>query len=258
VDGFFPQCQATDAPAAGNRVGIQEMGLDYESDPAVTRHLAKFLHQNNGRMPSAILFNGGVMKADQLRQRVTDLLTSWRPSDDPGTVREIASANLDLSVARGAAYYGLARQGRGVRIRYGLNKTYYIGIAASMPAVPGIPAPTKALCIAPFGMEEGSTVQLEDQEFTLVVGEPAKFDFLGSMRHDDQVGTVIEDWQSEVQAIAEIETTLDGEQGSVIPVTLEINVTEVGTLALWCVSKTDGCRWKLEFNVREQETFGTN
>ena len=242
-------------PAQGNRVGLQELGLSYESDPSVTHHLAKFLHQNNDRIPSAVLFNGGIMKADPIRQRITDLLTEWTPNDDAPAVREITSANFDLSVAKGAAYYGLARKGRGVRIRYGLNKSYYIGIAASMPAVPGIPAPTKALCIAPFGMEEGSQIQLEDREFALVVGQPAKFDFLGSSRHDDQSGDVIDDWEGEIKAITEIETTLDGEAGSIIPVTLEIQVTEVGTLALWCVSKVDGRRWKLEFNVREQEAF---
>lgn len=258
VDGFFPECTFTDRPAVGNRTGIQEMGLDYASDPAVTRHLANFLHQNGDRMPTAILFNGGAMKADPIRQRIMDVLTSWQRSDEIAPVREIASTNFDLSVAKGAAYYGLARRGRGVRIRYGLNKTYYIGIAASMPAVPGIPAPTKALCIAPFGMEEGTRASLENQEFALVVGEPAKFDFLGSMRHDDAAGMVIEDWQDQIQAIAEIETTLDGEPGSVIPVTMEVMLTEVGTLALWCVAKADGRRWKLEFNVREQETVGTD
>lgn len=257
VDGFFPRCEASTMPLQGNRVGLQEIGLAYESDPAVTHHLAKFLHQNNDCLPSAILFNGGIMKAAPMRRRITDLLTSWKPGDVTDGVREIASANFDLSVAKGAAYYGLARRGQGVRIRYGLNKTYYIGIAASMPAVPGIPAPTKALCIAPFGMEEGIQARLENREFALVVGQPAKFDFLGSSRHDDRIGDVIEDWEGEVQAIAEIETTLDGEAGSVIPVTLEIAVTEVGTLALWCVSKADNRRWKLEFNVREQETFGT-
>jgi hypothetical protein len=89
------------------------------------------------------------------------------------------------------------------------------------------------------------------------VGEPAKFDFLGAMRHDDPPGVIIDDWEGDIQAIAEIETTLDGEAGTIIPVTLEILLTEVGTLDLWCVSKTDGHRWKLEFNVREQESFGT-
>ena len=255
VDGFFPKCEATTMPVQGNRVGLQELGLSYESDPAVTHHLAKFLHQNDGRIPSAILFNGGIMKADPIRQRIIDLLTAWTPDDNAPAVREITSADFDLSVAKGAAYYGLARKGRGVRIRYGLNKSYYIGIAASMPAVPGIPAPTKALCIAPFGMEEGNQILLQNREFALVVGQPAKFDFLGSSRHDDQSGDVIDDWEGEIKPITEIETTLDGEAGSIIPVTLEIQVTEVGTLALWCVSKVDGRRWKLEFNVREQEAF---
>jgi hypothetical protein len=257
VDGFFPRCEASDMPLQGNRVGLQEIGLAYESDPAVTHHLAKFLHRNDGRIPTAILFNGGIMKAAPMRRRIMDLLSSWNDGDGNRPVREIASADFDLSVARGAAYYGLARRGQGVRIRYGLNQSYYIGIAASMPAVPGIPAPTKALCIAPFGMEEGSQAYLEKREFALVVGQPAKFDFLGSSRHDDQIGDVIEDWAGEVRAIAEIETTLDGEAGSVIPVTLEVTVTEVGTLALWCVAKADDRRWKLEFNVREQEDFGT-
>jgi molecular chaperone DnaK (HSP70) len=261
VDGFFPRCEPSAAPKDDHRVGIQEIGLAYAADPAVTHHLAKFLRQNDGRMPTAVLFNGGVMKADHIRNRITEVVSGWLPPETDPQVREIASPHLDLSVARGAAYYGLARQGRGVRIRYGLNKTYYVGIAAAMPAVPGVPAPTKALCIAPFGMEEGSHAHLDGQEFALVVGDAAKFDFLGSMRHDDALGDVIEDWQGEVQAIAEIETTLDGEtdtdSGSVIPVTLEVKVTEVGTLALWCVSKADGRRWKLEFNIREQEAVGT-
>ena len=256
INGFFPECDSEATPVAGNRVGIQEMGLVYEADPAVTHHLAKFLRQNDDRQPTAILFNGGVMKAGPLRSRVKKILDSWNPSSGARPIKEITSDNFDLSVATGAAYYGLARRGRGVRIRYGLNKSYYIGIAASMPAVPGIPAPTKALCIAPFGMEEGSQACLDNQEFALVVGEPAKFDFLGSQRHDDKFGDIIEDWQGEVQAIAEIETILDGEAGKIIPVTLETRVTEVGTLALWCVAKTGDRRWKLEFNVREQEPRG--
>jgi hypothetical protein len=69
------------------------------------------------------------------------------------------------------------------------------------------------------------------------------------------VGTVVEDWEGEIQAIAEIETTLDGKHGSVIPVAMEIRVTEVGILELWCVSREDGRRWKLEFNVREKEAL---
>ena len=253
-DGFFPFCERSDKPAAAQRAGIREFGLSFESDPAVTRHLAAFLDRRGEHSdrthPTAVLFNGGVMKAGLLRERILSLLDRWTQD---GAVREIPASDFDLAVARGAAYYGLARQGRGVRIRGGLGRSYYIGIAAAMPAVPGIPAPTKALCVAPFGTEEGTTAAISGQDFVLLVGEKVTFDFLGSTtRTDDALGTVVEDWAGEIEAITTMETTLEGEHGQAIPINLELHVTEVGTLELWCVSKTDERKWKLEFNVREQ------
>jgi hypothetical protein len=116
-----------------------------------------------------------------------------------------------------------------------------------------MPAPLKALCVAPFGMEEGSSTELTEREFNLIVGEPAKFDFLGSsVRTDDTEGSLIEDWESDIEPITTIETTLDGTYGSVLPVSIQVKLTEIGTLELWCVSRQDGSRWKLEFNVREK------
>ena len=253
VEGFFPFCDVSAHPAAVQRTGLQETGLPYESDPAVTQHLAQFLSRRDespSELPTAVLFNGGVMKASLLRKRIVDVLTSWRDGVEP---RVLEASNLDLAVAKGAAYYGLARRGRGIRIRSGLNRSYYIGVAASLPAVPGMPSPIKALCVAPFGMEEGSETEMTEREFNLVVGEPAKFEFLGSTaRTSDTVGTVIEDWEGDVEAVTTIETTLDGTYGSVIPVSIQIKVTEIGTLEVWCVSRQDEKRWKLEFNVREK------
>jgi hypothetical protein len=198
------------------------------------------------------LFNGGVMKAETVRKRVLDVVSSWNP--ETSAVRELTTSDYDLTVARGAAYYGLARRGTGIRIRSGLNRAYYIGVAASLPAVPGMPVPIKAVCVAPFGMEEGSQDSLRDQEFILVLGEPVKFDFLGSsIRLEDAIGAVIEDWEEEIEEITTIETTLEGDKGPPVPVFLEVKATEIGTLELWCVSKNDPARrWKLEFNVREQ------
>ena len=194
------------------------------------------------------------MKANPLRMRVLDVLRDWSSAGDDQPVREIAATDYDLSVARGAAYYGLASRGRGIRIRSGLNRSYYLGIAASMPAVPGLPAPMKALCVAPFGLEEGTTVRVPHQEFMLVVGEPASFDLLGATaRHGDAAGEVIDGWEVEISPVATIETTLAGEPGTVIPVSMEIRHTEVGTLEVWCVSLEDERRWKLEFNVRERD-----
>ncbi len=272
LDGFFPRAELTEKPAGHQRFGIKEFGLPYESDPAITRHLANFIHRQKGEgeeyaegaglIPTAVLFNGGVMKAPVVRKHVLDVLSSWTPSPE-ASIREIETRDYDLTVARGAAYYGVARRGQGVRIRGGLNKTYYIGVAAAMPAVPGMPAPLKALCVAPFGMEEGTEAILSEQEFVLVVGEPVKFDFLGSsIRLDDEIGTVVEDWEEEIEEITTLETTLNasnGKMGAAIPVILEVKATEIGTLELWAVSQEEGGqRWKLEFNVREKESVGLN
>ena len=38
-----------------------------------------------------------------------------------------------------------------------------------------------------------------------------------------------------------------------LPVRLETRVTEVGTLEVLCVSRDGAQRWKLEFNIREQD-----
>ncbi|SDU29850.1 Hsp70 family protein [Desulfobacula phenolica] len=264
VDGFFPQCDSNAMPVARQKSGIRELGLSYEADPAITKHMAKFLsrQKSNGEkmeIPNAVLFNGGIMKADPVRKRILDTLFSWRKEAglDSPEVREIASENFDLSVARGAAYYGRARRGDGIRIRGGLGRSYYMSIAAAMPAIPGLPAPVKALCLAPYGMEEGTEAHVEDQEFVIVVGEEVSFDIMESTcRHEDVVGTVVEEWeQGEIENMSTIETVLEGEYGSVIPVTIEIKVTEIGTLEFWCVSREDGQRWKLEFNVRERDDF---
>ncbi len=263
TDGFFPHCEATDYPEKKPRVGMREMGLPYESDPAITRHLAQFLGTQSARgegagevpFPSAVLFNGGVMKAEPLRERVLDVLRQW--SGDQA-IRELPSADLDTAVARGASYYGTARAGRGIRIRAGAPRAYYIGIESAMPAVPGVPTPIKALCVVPFGMEEGTSMRIPEQEFGLVVGDDAVFNLMASTtRKSDEAGAIVEDWNDEIEEVATMETHLDApddEAGdTVIPIVLESAFTEVGTLELWCVARDGDRRWKLEFNLREQQ-----
>jgi hypothetical protein len=273
VEGFFPRVASNDMPARQRRVGFQELGLPYAADAAITKHLARFLSQqvqnspegvNIRRGPSGlacpthVLFNGGVMKAAVLRERVVAVLNSWLTAErfDALDARHALDApDLEHAVARGAAYYGRARRGRGVRIRSGASRTYYIGIESAMPAVPGMEAPMKALCVVPFGMEEGSDAQVPGREFGLVVGEPAEFRFLSSsIRKQDHVGDLLDDWQDEIEELSPLEVTLslDGQQGAVMPVRLESRVTEIGTLELWCVSRDGQSRWKLELNIREK------
>ena len=261
LDGFFPRCAPTDAPERGRRVGLTEIGLPYAADAAITKHLARFLNRQAGSLhaqtpevhPSAVLFNGGVFKAGELRSRVVETLGSWAGKDVPA----LDSKDLDLAVAHGAAYYGLVRRGKGVRIRGGVPRAYYVGIESSAPAVPGVAPPLKALCVVPMGMEEGTECDVPGPEFGLVVGEPAEFRFLGStVRRDDTPGTVLERWSpEEVQELDPLETVLGASEGSAegdtVPVRLHAHVTEVGTLDLWCQSTRGDRRWKLEYNVRE-------
>jgi len=253
VDGFFPACAPTDRPERGRRSGFQELGLPYAADAAVTRHLAEFVGRH-GRPPTAILYNGGVMKGLPLRRRLGDVVRGW----SGGALKELGGTDLDLAVAHGAAYYGLVRRGQGVRIRGGTARSYYIGIESAMPAVPGMRPPLKALCVVPFGMEEGGDEAQIAQEFGLVVGAPAEFRFLGSsQRKGDRAGDVIEDWGDDIEELAPVETLLPAEggdsAGTPVPVRLASHVTPVGTLELWCVAKEGGKRWKLEFNVRETQ-----
>ncbi len=253
VDGFFPAARPGEAPNRGRRAGFQELGLPYAADAAITRHLAEFVARH-GRAPTAILYNGGVMKGVPLRRRLGDVVRGWTGDK----LKELGGTDLDLAVAHGAAYYGLVRRGQGVRIRGGAARSYYIGIETSMPAVPGMPPPLKALCVVPFGMEEGTEAQIAGQEFGLVVGAPAEFRFLGSsMRKKDQAGDVIEDWGDDIEELAPVETVLPASEGQAagtpVPVRLASHVTPVGTLELWCVAKEGGKRWKLEFNVREAQ-----
>jgi molecular chaperone DnaK (HSP70) len=263
LDGFFPFVAADAAPQRQRRAALMEVGLNYATDAAVTKHLAQFLHQaaaNAGSedfaRPTHLLLNGGVLQAGAIEHRIFQVLDSWLPQPVTELRTETKSADLMHAVARGAAYYGLARTGKGVRIRGGVPRSYYVGIESSLPAVPGLPAPMKALAVVPFGLEEGSTVELPQRKFALVVGEPAEFRFFSSLsRKNDAPGTLIEDIGDDIEELAPIEVFLpphtDDTREEVVPVTLESNVTETGMLELWCVA-ADGRRWKLEFNVRER------
>lgn len=238
IDPFLPDVPRDEKPLKARRAALAEIGLPYAADARITAHLAEFLSRA-GTTPTHVLFNGGVLRAPAVRERILKFLG----------VPALDGDNLMHAVARGAAYYGLAREGRGVRIRGGISKSYYVGVETSAPAVPGMPAPMKAIAVAPFGMEEGTSQSLSGQEFGLYVGEPAEFRFFSSSRHD-AAGTVLDEVPAELQEMPPMEVTLTGAAG-MTPVTLETKVTETGMLELWCVAR-DGQRWKLEFNVREK------
>ena len=266
-EGFFPRVSSSEMPQRQRRMGLQEIGLPYAADAAVTKHMAQFLrqqassaeHERVRRGPSGlaapthVLFNGGVLHARLIRDRLIEVLDFWLAEEGFGPVQPLAGEDLMHAVSRGAAYYGLARHGRGVRIRGGVPRTYYVGIESAMPAVPGMASPLKALTVAPFGMEEGTSVRIPGREFGLFIGEPAEFRFFSSsVRKNDAPGAMIEDFGDELQELSPMEVNLTSSDGTgTVPVSFETVVTETGVLQLWCVAR-DGRRWKLEFNVRER------
>ncbi|MFA1569098.1 Hsp70 family protein [Vibrio tasmaniensis 1F-187] len=296
VDGFFPQVAVTDHPVQKTRGALTQMGLPYAQDAGITRHIAAFLSKQANALsgnseaaqqdfnpfanmpgmpgteapaadfikPTAVLFNGGVLKSNLLADRLSDTINEWLINADAEFAKQLSGLDLDLAVASGASYYGAVRRGQGVRIRGGIASSYYVGIESAMPAIPGMAPPMEALCVAPFGMEEGSSVQVPSQEFGLVIGQPVHFQFFGSTtRREDQAGTHLDHWAPEdLDELPEIQVTLpvsEGRrEGEVVPVTLASRVTELGTLYLEAIATDNDQKWHVEFDVREDSNNDSN
>ncbi len=273
LEGFFPQVDVSEPPLRRARGALTQLGLPYAQDAAITRHLAAFLSRQRGATaalegfsadqpedarflhPTAVLFNGGVLKSSLLAERVLTILNGWLEGEGAPAARLLGGGDADLAVARGAAYYGYVRRGRGVRIRGGTARAYYVAVESAMPAIPGMEPPLQALCLAPFGMEEGTEAALPSHEFGLVVGEPVRFRFFGSsVRRQDEVGTLLEFWDAdELQELDEIEATLPAEgraEGEIVRVRLHARITEAGTLELEALPVGGSERWRVEFDVR--------
>ncbi len=260
LEGFLPFVDASARPQQRRRMGLQTLGLPYATDAGITRHLAAFLGREGlDRVdpahsfvhPSAVLFNGGVTRSDTVRQRLLSIITGWIEAEGGAAPTVLEGVHPDQAVSRGGAYYAHARSSGGVRIKGGTARSYYVGVEQAGLAVPGLEPDVDALCIAPFGMEEGSEVELPEP-FGLYVGEPVAFRFFGSgERQADAVGAVLA--PEALDELAPIEITLTADEdspGGVVPVHLHARVTEVGTLELSAVEDGTGRRWKLSFNVR--------
>jgi hypothetical protein len=262
LSGFFPVCDADARPVRNAQSGFQDLGLPYESDPAVTRHIAAFLANQRDEsigshrtaMPTHLLFNGGVFRSPLLRDRVKTVITGWSGGHPPTVLG--GPEDLDHAVALGAAYYGWAKRRGGIRIRGGTARSYYIGIETAGLAIPGAPRPLRALCVAPRGMEEGTDAEVPSQEIGVIVGRPAKFRFFSSTtRRDDHPGNSVDRWPAgELIESDPIQTTLHSEHvedDSCLPVKFQSRVTELGMFELYCISTQSDERWKMEFNARE-------
>jgi molecular chaperone DnaK (HSP70) len=243
LDGFFPRVGFDDPPARG-RVGLQELGLPYASDPAVPRNLSAFLRRHQAR-PDAVLFNGGAMKATMAQDRIVENLAEWF-GQEPIVLE---SQSLDLAVALGAAAYGLARLGKGLRIRGGTARAYYVGVES-----PAGRRGKHAICLIPFGVEEGGEVQIDSRVFELITDRAVSFPLYTStapLGHDP--GDVVEITDDVFSDLPPLYTVLRSERGALtqtVPVQLGARLTELGTLQLWCAARSSSQRWDLEFALR--------
>ncbi len=248
LDGFLPGTPLSERPKDDKRSLFRELGLPYVSDPAVTKHLAAFLTDNGiTDGPDAILFNGGFFIPELLRQRVADVLEHWfakRPAI-------FENRDLDLAVAVGAAYYANVRTGgKGVLVRGGLPRAYFIGLSNDL---------TQTLCLAPRGSEEGTELTLEHDGLQLVANRPVSFRLYSSLhRTEDQLGDLVDlSQEAELHPHAPLQALIrfgkpTGER--LVPVKLGARLTAVGTLEIWCDSKVSDNRWRLQFELRKSAT----
>jgi molecular chaperone DnaK (HSP70) len=256
-DGFLPLTPAHDLPARDRRIGLRELGLPYETEPAITKHLAAFLTRAGEAAgvgmwrPDAVLFNGGFFTPQVARDRVLDALAEWfgsRPA-------VLENERPEAAVAVGAAFYGRLRQdpaasGR-LLIRAGSARSYYVGVEAEAAA-----GSTTAVCVLPRGTEEGTSFTI-DRQFVIQTNRPAAFTLYSSRFRTDAVSSVVTFADGDdVVTHAPLVTTLRFGKRSrsvPLPVRLSTTFTETGTLELWCASTTTEHRWRLAFNLRAGE-----
>jgi molecular chaperone DnaK (HSP70) len=265
LGGFFPACALDAAPLRERRVGFLELGLPYASDPAVTKHLAAFLAAHVGDVedvvqgsvragsvrPDAILLNGGVFTPRLVQRHLANIIGAWFAGEAP--IPLLATDALDVGVARGAAWYGLVRRGRGVRIGGGAARAYFVGVDAS-EAMAG--DREQLACIIPRHLEAEVEVEVP-RTFSLVVGRPVRFPLYATTRARHEQPGELAAWDESFEPLPPIETALGSAggaeipPGSEVPVRLRAVLREVGTLELWCAAtKHAAARWKLEFQVR--------
>src|SRR4030095_10783376 len=204
--------------------------------------------------PDVILLNGGLFASSALRQRLLDVMASWYSTNNSGDTWQplvLHNARLDLAVAQGAAYYGMVRRGHGTRITGGLARAHYIGVEGELAETAG----HAAICLLPAGSAEGQMVDLTERQFQLRIRQPVEFPlYTSSLRTADTPGTLVSIDPQLLQPLPPIRTILTSarrkSQAEVIPVTLQAQLTDIGTLELWCCEAIGDRQCRLQFDVR--------
>ncbi len=263
LDGFFARVTRSEDPARAAKSGLQEFGLPFVADPAVPRHLGYFLRRHRAEAitpegnqpadrparPDAILFNGGALTPEIVRRRIVEVIGSWF-TDDPGPPfmpRVLTNISLDLAVAQGAAYYGVVRRGGGIRIGGGTARSFYVGLETAAASKPW-------LCVVPRDAQEGEEITISGHDFDLLMGQAVVFPLASSsVRPDDKPGALVQADPDSIRELPPLQSLMRVSRKAKaerVPVSLAARVTEVGTIELWCQSRTDSRRWRLQIQLR--------
>ncbi|NAW69335.1 Hsp70 family protein [Vibrio sp. V27_P1S3P104] len=273
LDGFFPLSDFSQRPDKRRRA-VVEFGLPYVADPAISKHLAEFLHQHQSvalsalhqqestqpAIPVGLLLNGGLFNSDLITNRLIQLLEHWRKA--PITLLD--NPHPDWSVALGAVAFAKARRGAQLKIGGGAARSYFLHLPEKNKM-------GNALCLLAKGTEEGQEIRLTGRQFSLTLGEPVRFNLLTST-HDTLAqktavnnGVMVKIDPDMFSPLPPYIVTLESDgaelkanQKERVAVQLACQLTEVGTLKMECVSLDDDQkRWALEFEVRNQKTQDT-
>lgn len=255
---FFPDVDTIDFKDGEDGKAIADFGLPFEKDSAVTKHIIRFLEKHRETvkkalskdvpMPDYILFNGGTLKPNLVQFRIKESIRRWFKTSEPDKPRILENNRPELAVGIGASYYGLVKQGIGVRVGSGSPRSYYLGVTLQDNQSP------KAICVVERGLDEGSVIDLPDMAYEVRANQPVGFDvYSSSFRAGDLAGSII-DVDDSLSAMTPLQTVIrfgKGGEQKLIPVTVGAEYTEMGTLAMYCQSAVSDHRWKLQFQLRD-------
>ena len=260
LNDFYPYVESMESLTIDKGKEITDFGLVFEKDSAITRHIIRFLehHRLNVQknllkdpMPDFILFNGGTLKPVLAQERIRKAIGKWFKSTDSTLPQILENPNPELSVGIGASYYGLVKQGQGVKVGSGSPRSYYIGVTIKEENA------AKAMCVVERGLDEGSFIDLAQMKYEVRANEPVSFDiFHSSYRSGDIAGRLV-NIDDSFSSMAPLKTIIRfGKSGEkkMIPVSIGAEYTEMGTLLMYCHSGVSDHKWKLQFQLRDQQT----
>ncbi len=245
LNGFFNDLNYSNYQSRKNS-GIKELGLPYEQEPAITWHILDFIkrHESEVSFPDAILFNGGALEPDSIRERILEVLKKNGPNDN--NIRILESDSLADAVARGAAFYGFSSNRGGVKIGGGVPVAFYLGFQKD-----GVDS---QVCIIPKGTEAHEKVCLDIPGLEVKTNTPVSFPLFQSDTYPlDETGQVR---NLEIDATGDLKTQVKFGKSfeKMVPVDIEGEVSELDTLNLTLKSENTDHHWKLEFDLRSNKT----